>query len=502
MKAGRLVRGKVCARPGWGLIATMKKFPRFPRLWSWLAACSLLLACPFSSRALDLSGFKDGNKDAATVVQEAVDAGMGDIHFPKGIYRLDKTVTIDLDKVGPTTLSGNGTARIVMAGPGPAFRFVGTHAGTAAPETVKENVWERQRTPMVDGIEIVGAHPEAVGIEASGTMQLTVTRTSVRKALHGIHLVKRNRNVIISECHIYHNRGVGVFLDHLNLHQINVVDCHISYNEGGGIVVRDTHLANLQIGSCDIEGNMGGAESKPAANIEIDLTGTVAGEVEIVGCTIQHSHQAPGSTNILIEGKSLKHAFTEELRAGNFTITGNVLSDAQTNIDIRNTRGLTITGNTMWEGFAHNLLIRGCENFIVSNNVFDKNPRYGSGDGKLAKLAVLFEDCNGAVISGNHQLGVGDLPAAFVIRNSRQINLTGSNILDFGKVGLLLENVSDSRVSGCIIRENREELKTEAVALKMKGGKGNMVVNNLLGGREEIEAGVAKVTGNVGGKGE
>ena len=478
----------------------MKKSPRLSDLRCLFATCASIFAVSFSAQAQILSTFKDGKKDAAVAIQQAVDSGLGDIHFPKGIYRLGKTITIDLDKVGPTSISGNGTARIVMAGAGPAFRFIGTHEGTAAPRTVKDNVWDRQRTPMVDGIEIVGAHPEAVGIEASGTMQLTVTRTSVRKALHGIHLVKRNRNVIISECHIYENRGVGVFLDHLNLHQINVVNCHISYNEGGGIVVRDTELRNLQIGSCDIEGNMGGPDSKPSANIEIDSTGINGGEVEIVGCTIQHSHKAPGSTNILIESKSLKRPFTDEQKDGNITITGNVMSDVQTNIDIRNTRGLTITGNTIWKGYAYNMIIRGCENIIVSNNVFDKNPRYGYGDGNQTKSAILFEDCNGAVISGNHQRGVGDIPAAFVIRDSRQINMTSCNILDFGKVGLLWENVSDSRVSGCIIRENRKEEKAKAVSLKMTGGKGNMVTNNLMGDPVEIESGVAKVTGNVTSK--
>lgn len=464
---------------------------------------SVLILWVFSQlliQAQDLTQYKDGKKDVSAVIQEAVNSGLGDIHFPKGVYRVEKTITIDLDKVGPTSISGNGTARIVMAGAGPAFRFVGTHEGTASPKTVKDNVWDKQRTPMVDGIEIVGAHPEAVGIEATGTMQFTVTRTSVRKALHGIHLVKRNRNVIISESHIYENSGVGVFLDHLNLHQINVVDCHISYNNGGGIVVRDTELRNLQIGSCDIEGNMGGPDSNPSANIEIDSTGINGGEVEIVGCTIQHSHKAPGSTNILIESKSLKRSFTDEQKDGNITITGNVMSDAQTNVDIRNTRGLTITGNTMWKGYTYNMIIRGCENFIVSNNVFDKNPRYGYGDGKEAKLAILFEDCNGAVISGNHQRGVGDIPAAFVIRNSRQINMTGCNILDFGKMGLLLDNVSHSRVSGCLIRENRKDKKAQGLALKMKGGKGNMVINNLSSGPFEIEDGVARANGNVSSK--
>ena len=84
-----------------------------------------------------------------------------------------------------------------MAGPGPAFKFIGTHGGTASPQTVKPNVWERQRTPMIDGIEVVGNHAEASGIEATGTMQAIFSRVTVRNALHGIHLTTRNRNVIV-----------------------------------------------------------------------------------------------------------------------------------------------------------------------------------------------------------------------------------------------------------------------------------------------------------------
>jgi hypothetical protein len=53
-----------------------------------------------------------------------------------------------------------------------------------------------------------------------------------------VHLTTRNRNVLISACHFYHNTGVGVFYDHVNLHQSNIVGSHISYNGGGGVVTR------------------------------------------------------------------------------------------------------------------------------------------------------------------------------------------------------------------------------------------------------------------------
>ena len=39
---------------------------------------------------------------------------------------------------------------------------------------------------------------------------------------HAIHVIQRNRNIIVADCHLFNNRGVGVFLDGVNLHQINI----------------------------------------------------------------------------------------------------------------------------------------------------------------------------------------------------------------------------------------------------------------------------------------
>ena len=59
---------------------------------------------------------------------------------------------IDLDKTGFVSLKGDGTARIVMEGAGPAFHFIGTHEGTADPASVKPGVWANQRMPTVEGL--------------------------------------------------------------------------------------------------------------------------------------------------------------------------------------------------------------------------------------------------------------------------------------------------------------------------------------------------------------
>lgn len=420
----------------------------------------------------------DGVTDDTAAIQRAVDSGECQIMFPKGVYRITKTISIDLDKLGPTSISGDGTATIIMAGAGPAFRFIGTHEGTASPKTVKENVWLKQRSPLVDGLEIVGDHPDACGIEATGTMQITLTRLTIRRALHGIHFVKRNRNLIVSNCHIYQNRGAGIFYDHVNIHQSNIVGCHISYNAGGGVVVRKGDIRNIHIGTCDIEGNMGDENSEPTANVLIDSEGASVGEIAIVGNTIQHDHFAPGSANIRINEHARIRPHSEEYRDGNITIADNVLSDVQTNIEVTSARGVTITGNTMWKGYSHNIRVDNCRNILVSNNVLDRNPRYHYADGSTAQVGMLFTNCDGCTISGNHINGTGDETAAFEIRDSRRMNVTNCTILDYAKEGLLLKNVSDSRISDCLIRSDLRGSEN-AQAIQIIGGKDNQIVNNL-----------------------
>lgn len=90
----------------------------------------------------DFGAVGDGKADDTNALQKAVDARIGVVHLPSGVYRLTKPVVIDLDRVGPTSVIGDGVARVEMDGAGPAFKFVGTHRGTADPDTVKPNVWQ------------------------------------------------------------------------------------------------------------------------------------------------------------------------------------------------------------------------------------------------------------------------------------------------------------------------------------------------------------------------
>jgi hypothetical protein len=70
-------------------------------------------------------------------------------------------------------------------------------------------------------------------------------------------------------------------------------------------------------------------------------------------------------------------------------------------------------------------------------------------------------------------------------------NLT---VLDCDAAGVLWKDVSDSRLSGCLIRDDRPN--ADSVSVRTSGGKGNMVVDNSLGRPAEILKGVGLVERN------
>lgn len=443
--------------------------------------CALLAARPQPSRPAtgnvrDHGAKGDGTADDTAALQDAVDRAPGAVQLPPGTYRVTKTILVDLDKVGFTSISGGGSARVVMTGAGPAFKFVGTHAGTAAPASVKDNVWEKQRMPCLDGVEIVGEHADAVGIEATGTHMLTVRRVLVRKCLHGIHLTGRNRNLTVADSHVYHNRGIGVFFDRVNLHQANVTGSHVSYNGGGGVVVKAGEMRNLQITGCDIEANHD-KDGPPTANVLIDSTGGSNAEVAVTGCTIQHTRNAPGSANVRIKGPSNPDKGTNEVRDGHVTITGNVLSDTKVNIHLDHARAVAITGNTFWTGVEHNLLVENSRGVVVGPNVMDRNPRYfREEDG--ASNGVLFTDCSDCVVTGLFVKGTKasqSAPAGVTLVRCDRMHLSGLSILDCERGGLRLEGLTRSRVAGCVIRDDRPGAGPQ---LQVVGGKENDSTGN------------------------
>src|ERR1700677_1156611 len=292
------------------------------------------------SNVRDFGAVGDGQTDDTKAIRHAVDQGGGRLVFPRGTYRLTAPLEIDLDRFGPIALEGDGcTASLRMDGPGPAVRLVGTHFKSADPATIEPRIWRRQRLPTVSDLEIVGNHDQADGIQLDGTVQATITGVAIRQCRYGVHLVKRNRNVLFADSHIYDGRSgsIGVYFDGVNLHQTIISGRHISFCRHAGIKVIRSEVRNLQITGCDIEYNHD-LSNPDSADVWIDSREGTVREGTLTSNTIQ-AKGSPRGANIRIEGAPRD----DSASAGLWTISGNVLSGQQINVWLRYWRVLTIS---------------------------------------------------------------------------------------------------------------------------------------------------------------
>ena len=415
----------------------------------------------------DFGAKGDGQTDDSAIISRAISEIDGFLFFPRGNYLLTRPIEIELSSNGRMGIYGGGIAKLIMAGPGPAIHFVGTHKGTADPNTVNEVVWQKERMPIVKGLEIMGAHPEADGIALEYTMAASLSDLFIHRCRHGVHFIKRNRNPIISSCHIYHNNGCGVYFEGVNLHQVNIADSHISYNAGGGIKVFNSEIRNLQICGNDIEYNYN-LEAEKSADVWIDTQEGSIREGAIVGNTIQAS-PSPGGANIRMVGQSKEIAH----KVGLFSISGNLISSQNTNIHLKYSRGITISGNTFFSGHEHSIHAEYSSNIIVGPNIFDHNPDYS----KDTLDGLLFENCSGCTFSGFHFADT-KAEAVVLLRDCSEVNMTGCQILNPQNIGVLLENGCNCRVSNCIILDRRKP-KIMQEAIKVVGGNNNRISDNL-----------------------
>jgi len=359
-------------------------------------------------------------------------------------------------------------------------------------------VLDHQLMPLVSGLEIVGANAEADGIEATGTMQLTITRVLIHDCRHAIHLTQRNRNLIVSNSHLYKNRGIGIFYDAVNLHQSNITGCHISYCAGGGVVTRGGEVRNVQIGTCDIESNMT-PDAPASANVLIDCTDGSTDEVAIIGCTLQHNSKSPGSANIRVIGQGITSAKNPtQTQEGHIAIVGNAMSDVMINVHLQHARGVSITGNTFWEGFEHDLLVEDSQAVVVGPNDFDRNPRYVvNGNWSKDLNGLTLRRCADCKLSGFLVKGVWKKPAALSLEKCDRCTLTDLSVLNSDGIGLWMKDCTRCRVSDCVVRDDRAGTEKQAtLSLKVEGGKDNWIKGSVFANGFEAAKDAAVLDGN------
>jgi Pectate lyase superfamily protein/Right handed beta helix region len=420
----------------------------------------------------------DGITDDTEALQHAIDDGDGVLELPKGTYRITKPLILDTTKRGYMGIRGSqGTARLVMAGPGPAIKVVGDHQGTASPERIEPHTWESERFPVLSGFEILGEHPEADGIQLSRVMQPVVRCMLIRRCRHGIHLVDRARNVIIADCQIYDCHDSGIFMDHVNLHQFNIIGNHISYCKRGGIRQLNGDLHNVQITGNDIEYNSGFDGMSGEILLEARESGLIS-EYTIVSNTIQAKPDAQGA-NIVIAGRDDK----TDIPARVIAITGNVIGSRDRNILVEYAgRALTITGNVIYSGIASDVHLRWCHNATIGSNTIIPMKRLSYN--QLGLGGVLLEDCEECVITGNtindHDYGEAERGGSLTLLRCQDITVASCQILSPMHRGLFAEDCTRCMISGNSVIDKREEPSMAAAIEVVGDSKDNVIQNNLV----------------------
>ena len=385
----------------------------------------------------------DGVTDDTAALQAAADAG-GLVELQPGTYRISKPLLFDMTRSGYSGIRGpQGAARLIMAGAGPAIRIVGEHQGTANPDSVQDHTWERERFPVISGFEILGAHPEADGIELQNTMQAVIDRVLIRKCRYGIHLVVRNRNVIIANCHIYENTDSGIFMDNVDLHQINIIGNHISYCAHAGIRQLDGDVHNVQITGNDIEYNAGYTEGLSAEILLEAPNGGIISEYTIASNTIQAIPADAGANVAIVRAD-------DDRSVGIFSITGNILGSRDRNIYVRNARSsMTIGSNVIYTGVDANVVLEQCANIVMSGNTFRPSGLFGPNF--QDRCGIRLDDCSRCSINGNIILGPGDggpdSGGAISLRRSSSTAILGNQMMHTPYRGVYLEDCRQCRVA-------------------------------------------------------
>jgi len=443
------------------------------------------------SNVRDFGAAGDGKQDDTEAIAHALADGDGLVEFPRGDYRISRTLTVNLATSGRLGLSGQGgTAKIIMAGPGPAFHLLGTHGGSALPEGFKPPVWAYQRMPTVMNLEIEGAHPEADGLLFEGTMQSTLEGVLLRKLRHAVRVTERARNVLISHCHIYDNSGCGIFLDNANLHQVIITGNHISYNRVAGIKIAGGQIRNVQITGNDIEYNYDRVDKQltHSADILIDCTPADAtiNEMTIGSNTIQ-AVPSPGGANIRVLGNEANR----DNSAGMLAISGNLIGSQETNIHLVRACSTVISGNMIYAAHHRNILVEHSRNIVLGANSIDHNTDLGT-ERQLA-TGVRFTHCQDVSLTGvqikdalagqhTHPDATPVERAALLeISNCQRVTASGLHLVDGVPYGVDIADSSDvNLVSSTILEARAERLSTAAI--RWSGvGSGNVLAQCRIG---------------------
>ena len=289
----------------------------------------------------------NGTSNASTALQSLLANADGAVVFPKGVYVLNSSLTVDTSKV--KAIYGNG-AILKVTGNFPALIVQGNPTSsdwTANPTSMNAKQKDEDSCTIISGLKITSIDSSnGIGIVLTNTFTAVVCDCYIYAINIGIEVRGRNRNVIFEGNNIYQCASYGIYYSEgSNVHQTNIVGNHVSYCQTCVYFKEPDETANVQITGNDIEISTWPTSSPVDARcVVIDLgdgISSLCSEFELVGNTIQ-GHESSDGLIDFISG-DISHPIE------NVSISGNQISNVKSGgyaIKLKNCHNIAIGHNT------------------------------------------------------------------------------------------------------------------------------------------------------------
>lgn len=257
--------------------------------WKFSQAAELVQSAASGSGAGYISaGVGDGVSDDYEDLQAVLNFVTGAISFdPAKKYFISQSL-----KVNASTAKGlyGNRATFIVGGDFPAFTIKGGMSGGSANPATNGVLSRHEGGFHVDSIRAYSSDlVSGVGVALSNVFKPRITNCDFMYLKHGIHFSGLNRDVIITDNHVYACHDYGVYFDNTaDIHQLNVLGNIITYCTRN-IFLDNADIYNLQIVGNDIELGTYPTDVAAAdkADIWITAMSSMVEDVSILGNTLE-----------------------------------------------------------------------------------------------------------------------------------------------------------------------------------------------------------------------
>lgn len=383
----------------------------------------------------------DGKTDDTLAFQKAFEeSGVISLESNK-TYLISETVVMDLSKI--KGIQGNN-AKILLKTDIPAFHITGNKVDDGA-EPPSNVGLEDEFAAVIEGLHVYSNNHQGTALVLDGTFGVNISNSHFYSLKSGIELINKNRNVIITENHIWDMTDYGIHYNNTNTHQSIIANNHISYAKVA-LLFENGDVHNTQLNSNDIEiGHSESGATLSAVQVIANELNSQFSQAQIVGNTIEdHFHATEGILNFYAENFDPSKIGADDVPyIGMIELVGNEFSGSSKAMVLENSNDLIINANTfklIEEVFIS--IFTGGEGINITGNTFS---------GKIDK------DSGGRVLEvEGGKAGFNSSLRFFMFNNNSAYNLSDNLIRIKRKDGVKEEfQLSDVSMSNNILHTTK-----------------------------------------------